>query len=189
MKNASLLIMFISLFVGTLVLTGCPPKKKLAIEDAAQEDVTDEEVAEIDETESTEPNIEISQEWTEIPALQAVTFPYDATKIGADQRRTLKENVVIIKKLPESVTVRIAGHCDERGTIEYNIALGQRRASVVKSFYQTAGIARRRLSTISFGEERPVCSDGSDACFAKNRRAVTKVKNPAPISISPEELR
>lgn len=177
----------LSVFVGTLILTGCPPKKPLVIEDTAKEEEIMEEEAVVEEP--TVPDIEITQEWSEIPALKAVIFDYDSTSIGSGQRQTLKDNVAIIKKLPSSVTVRVAGHCDDRGTIEYNIALGQRRANAVRSFYKTAGIAKSRLKTISFGEERPVCTTENEACWARNRRAVTKVKNPSPISISPEELK
>jgi peptidoglycan-associated lipoprotein len=65
----------------------------------------------------------------------------------------------------------IEGHCDERGTNEYNLALGDRRAKAVKDYLTSLGVASGRMDVISYGEERPACTDQSEACWAKNRRA------------------
>ena len=69
-----------------------------------------------------------------------------------------------------NVTVTIEGHCDERGTNEYNLALGDRRADSAKAFLVDLGIAASRLTTISYGEERPLCTQKTEECWAKNRR-------------------
>ncbi len=134
-------------------------------------------------------DIQINQDWTEIPNLQVALFAYDAATLDDTARAVLKNNVAIIKKLPASVVVRIEGHCDDRGTVEYNIALGQRRANAVKAYYATAGIAKSRLDTISFGEERPSCTQETEACWAQNRRGVTKVKNAQALTIKADELK
>ncbi|MCG3205984.1 MAG: hypothetical protein KCHDKBKB_02710 [Elusimicrobia bacterium] len=161
---------------------------------AIEEKPKEEEKAEETTEESTEVaqvkegDIEIKQDWTEIPSLQLVQFDYDSASLSDSARAALKTNVAIIKKLPKSVVVRVEGHCDDRGTVEYNIALGQRRANAVRGYYSTAGLAKNRLETISFGEERPLCNEMTDACWSRNRRSATKVKNAEPITVNTNDL-
>jgi peptidoglycan-associated lipoprotein len=171
--------------LAVLMLTGCPPKKKMPIEEKpAQEQPTPTE-----STEAVQPSdIQISQEWSEIPALEMVHFDFDSASVQENERAILKGNVSVLKKLPKTVTIRVEGHCDDRGTVEYNVALGQRRASAVANFYSSAGIAKSRIKTISFGEERPLCMEQSEGCWAQNRRGVTTVRNDQPLSIKPESL-
>jgi peptidoglycan-associated lipoprotein len=69
--------------------------------------------------------------------------------------------------------VTIEGHCDERGTREYNLALGERRANSVANYLTALGIDKSRISTISYGKERPICTDSNEACWSQNRRGVT----------------
>jgi peptidoglycan-associated lipoprotein len=71
------------------------------------------------------------------------------------------------------VRVTIEGHCDERGTRAYNLALGARRAETVKQYLEENGVAGARVGTISYGKERPVCAESTEECWARNRRAVT----------------
>jgi peptidoglycan-associated lipoprotein len=173
-----------------LFLTGCPPKKKLPIQEkppVAEEKPTD--ATEGEDILAAPTDIRITQDWSEIPALQAILFALDSASLDDGGRATLKKNVAILKKLPKSVTIRVEGHCDDRGTIEYNIALGQRRANAIRSYYVTAGLPGARLETISFGEERPVCREASEDCWAKNRRGVTKVKNIEAITIKAGDLK
>ena len=172
--------------MGSLVLTGCPPKKKLAIEEKPKEEEVVEEKKE--ETAPIQNEVKINQDWAEISALSMVNFDYDSVQVGESQRSVLKKNVAVIKKLPLSVTIRVEGHCDDRGTVEYNIALGQRRADAVRTFYVTAGIPKRRIKTISFGEERPLCNLQTEDCWAKNRRAVTTVRNDEPLTLNADNL-
>lgn len=189
MKVRSLALPFVSILIGLFVLTGCPPKKKLAIDEKPKEEAMDEVNVDTTTVKSTSPtDIQINQDWTEIPNLQIVQFGYDSAQLDDSARVTLKNNVAILKKLPKSITIRVEGHCDDRGTVEYNIALGQRRATAVKSYYGTAGIGRSRLDTISFGEERPVCNEENDACWARNRRGTTKVKNAQTITVNTSDL-
>ncbi len=173
------------LLAGSFLMTGCPPKKKMAIEDKPVEDVQ----VDPDATDAAFSDVQIGQDWAEIPALSAVNFDYDSTTLNDSNRAILKTNVAILKKLPASVTFRVEGHCDDRGTIEYNIALGQKRASAVSSFYGTSGISRSRLKTISYGEERPLCTDQNESCWSRNRRGVTTVRNDQPLTVKPETLR
>lgn len=110
---------------------------------------------------------------TETPAsspLKDVYFGYDRADLQPDARATLKANAAWLKANPSS-RVQIEGHCDERGTQEYNLALGAKRAQAAKDYLVTLGISADRLSVISYGEEVPVCKDTNEGCWQKNRRA------------------
>jgi peptidoglycan-associated lipoprotein len=183
-------LLSIPVLLGTLILTGCPPKKKLVVEDKKMEDVKPEDMAlDSSDNDLTESKIEIGQDWTDIPSLGMVQFGYDSSSLDEENRAILKKNVAILKSFPASVTFRVEGHCDSRGTVEYNIALGQKRANTVSQFYSTSGIGKSRIKTISFGEERPLCMEESDECWAQNRRGTTKAKNEAPLSLPTDSLK
>jgi len=102
--------------------------------------------------------------------LKDVFFDYDRYDLRGDAREVLRANADWLKKNP-SARVEIEGHCDERGTSEYNLALGAKRAQSAKDYLATLGIAGDRLSTISYGEEIPVCKQASEDCWRQNRRA------------------
>jgi peptidoglycan-associated lipoprotein len=99
-----------------------------------------------------------------------VFFDYDKSEIKQDMMSTLRDNANWLKSNP-NVRFTIQGHCDERGSEEYNLGLGDRRANAVKEYLLAQGIPANRISTVSYGEERPVCRDETEACFEKNRRA------------------
>ena len=187
MKRTLSFLLTAGFLAGSLALTGCPPKKKMAIEERPK----DEELAKDAKdaaADGADAPIEITQDWTEIPALSKVGFGYDSAALDNAARTALKQNVSILKKLPAEVTVRVEGHADQRGTVEYNIALGQRRANAIQTYYVTAGVPRNRVQTISFGEERPVCTEETESCYDRNRRGVTKVKSSQPLTIKVSEL-
>ncbi len=102
---------------------------------------------------------------------RTVYFDYDSFKLRGDARAALKTNVEYLKKNP-NVAIQIEGHCDERGSNEYNLALGEKRANAAKSFVLKNGIKDNRVSIISYGEERPADSGHDDTAWAKNRRSV-----------------
>jgi peptidoglycan-associated lipoprotein len=104
---------------------------------------------------------------------QDVYFDYDKNDIRADGRDTLTKDAEVIKRIlaaDSTFTIVVEGHCDERGSEEYNLALGDRRALAVKEFLVQLGVPDDRLKTISFGKERPVCTDENEGCYQKNRR-------------------
>lgn len=111
--------------------------------------------------------------------LEAVRFEYDSSELSEEALKALRANAAWLKARPEA-EIRVEGHCDDRGTIEYNIALGQRRATVVRDYYRRLGVKMRRMSTISFGEEKPECEDPTEDCWARNRRAATFLKGETP---------
>lgn len=102
--------------------------------------------------------------------LETVRFPYDSFTLDDAAKSTLKANANILKD-KSSVKVQIEGHCDQRGGIQYNIALGEKRANAVKNYLVDLGISGDRITTISFGKERPIDRDTSESAYAKNRRA------------------
>lgn len=105
-----------------------------------------------------------------------VYFNFDDATLSAAARQVLQQKAAWLRENP-GVSVLIEGHCDERGTAEYNIALGQRRAESVKNFLVNAGIAASRLTTVSYGEERPVDFGHNESAWAKNRRAHFRIQN------------
>ena len=100
--------------------------------------------------------------------LHDVYFDFDRYDLRPDARATLKANAEWLKQNPSS-TVQIEGHCDDRGTSEYNLALGAKRAQAAKDYLTTLGVPVQRLSTISYGEELPVCKEQTEECWQKNR--------------------
>lgn len=100
--------------------------------------------------------------------LKDIYFDFDRYDLRADARDVLKANADWLKQNP-SATIEIEGHCDERGTAEYNLALGAKRAQSAKDYLTTLGVDGQRLSTISYGQEIPVCSEHTEECWQKNR--------------------
>lgn len=97
-------------------------------------------------------------------------FDFDQSDLREDARSTLATDAQWLKKHP-SVQVLIEGHCDERGTAAYNLALGDRRANAAKEYLASLGIDVSRLRTVSYGKERPFCTESDESCWQKNRRA------------------
>jgi len=116
-------------------------------------------------------------EFKSIPELRDVFFDFDKHAIRPDAARTLDANIDWLKA-NASALVLIEGHCDERGTNAYNLALGERRASATLDYLVARGVAATRVTVISYGEERPVCTAHNEACWAQNRRAHFLTKQP-----------
>jgi len=110
------------------------------------------------------------------PPLLAIFFDYDDFSIRADMWDRLKANAKYLLEHPK-VKVEIQGNCDERGTNEYNMALGMKRALEVKKILIKFGIEESRINVISFGEEKPLCTESDESCWAINRRADFVIKN------------
>ncbi len=113
--------------------------------------------------------------------LKDVHFSFDSASLSDSARSTLKVNAEWLKSNP-AARVQIEGHCDERGTAEYNMALGAKRAQAAFDYLATLGIAANRMSTVSYGEEIPVCKEHNEACWFKNRRARFAVSGGKPTS-------
>ena len=122
----------------------------------------------------------VAEEDVEIPAqevaLGVVHFALDKAALTADNRKIVEANAQAIKAAASAVSnyqVIVEGNCDDRGTTAYNIALGQKRADEVKAYYVRLGIPADKIATVSYGKEKPVCYEATNACYAQNRRADT----------------
>jgi peptidoglycan-associated lipoprotein len=116
-------------------------------------------------------------EFKSIPELRDVFFDFDKHTIRPDAARTLDANIDWLKS-NASVLILIEGHCDERGTNVYNLALGERRAKATQDYLEARGVGAARITIISYGEERPACTARNEACWAQNRRAHFLTKQP-----------
>ena len=188
-KNLTFVGIFVVLIFGLTIFTGCAEKKSVVTNSAAQE----QEVAPaqkaaqttdtsklsdtINPNDSTNQNDTIrgksaSVETTAIPetSVRDINFDFDSSIIRPDAREILIVNADFLLKNRISSIV-IEGHCDERGTAEYNMALGQRRAQETKKYLVNLGIKESTITTISYGEERPLDPGNTEEAWAKNRRA------------------
>jgi len=102
--------------------------------------------------------------------IETVYFDFDRAVLKPEARAALKRNISYLRT-HRDLRVLVEGRCDDRGTQEYNLALGQRRATVVEQFYRHAGIKSSRLSSISYGKERLICAEDNESCWAQNRQA------------------
>ena len=114
-------------------------------------------------------------EFSATDALKDVYFDFDKHAIRPDAASTLMANAAWLTSHP-GTAVLVEGHCDAQGTVEYNLALGQRRAQAARDFLLAQGIPGGRVATISYGKERPVCTESTEECRARNRRAHFLVK-------------
>jgi peptidoglycan-associated lipoprotein len=103
-----------------------------------------------------------------------VYFATDKSDLSAEARATLQKQAVWLRRYP-NVTITVEGHCDERGTREYNLALGERRANAAREYLRALGVEPTRMKTISYGKERPVALGSNEDAWKQNRRAVTVV--------------
>ncbi len=116
-----------------------------------------------------------------------VYFEYDSEQLTSAAEDKLRDKAAILRANP-TLSIRVEGHADERGSTEYNLALGQRRAETVRSFLAGYGIGAERLTTISYGEERPAVQGDSESAYAQNRRAAFDITG-GDITVAPPELR
>ena len=112
----------------------------------------------------------IEGEVLETKLLKDIYFDLDKYNIDPQDVSTLKESAALLTKQP-TVKIQVEGHCDERGTVEYNLALGERRANSAKNYLVSIGIPKDRISTISYGKENPADSAHNEEAWGKNRRA------------------
>jgi len=126
-------------------------------------------------TGTTIPSLPSPKEFVETSALRDIFFEFDKYEVRPGDAKTLEENARWLKQNGNALLL-IEGHCDERGTNEYNLALGERRAKATRDHLVSLGIEGSRITVISYGEERPVCTERTEGCWTKNRRAHFLVK-------------
>ncbi len=191
--------LFVFILCLGLLLAGCPKKKVVVNRDQASVQSSEEaarlerereareakerELARLREEELKKPTggeVEktlvakkepgIEGEVFETKLLKDIHFDFDKYEVRRVDEAILKENAAFLKNNPK-MKVQIEGHCDERGTVEYNLALGERRANNAKQYLVSLGIPADRISTISYGKERPLDKGHNEEAWAKNRRA------------------
>ena len=184
MSRKSLIYLSFALLVGIVTLWGCPKKAEVTTTPQPQAEkvmppATPAPSAEAAPAEvKPEAKAETSNEQAETMAegLKPIYFDFNKSFIRDDAQATMKANAAWLKANPKT-KVKIEGNCDERGTKEYNQALGQRRAASAKKYLAEMGIAVHRISLISYGKEKPVCNEHDETCWQKNRRDEFVVTN------------
>jgi peptidoglycan-associated lipoprotein len=129
-------------------------------------------------TDVTEASLKTGGEFSLRDDLKNVPFDFDSAKLSDEALAILKANAEVIRG-DASIEVLVAGHCDERGTVAYNLALGQKRAKEVRDYYVRLGVNGGRVATISYGKEQPSCLETGEACWSKNRRAESRAREKA----------
>ncbi len=162
------------MFVVFLALSGCPPPGNPKTETSPQPPQTKTKEQPAKQTPGGPSSTSLDalrrgEEAKEGP-LKNIYFAFDKYDLSVEARATLKSNAGWLKANP-TARVEVEGHCDERGTNEYNLALGAKRAQSAKDYLASLGVVAGRLSTISYGEEVPVCREHNEECWQKNRRA------------------
>ncbi|MFC1849942.1 peptidoglycan-associated lipoprotein Pal [candidate division CSSED10-310 bacterium] len=167
-------MIFIVVLALAIVLSGCPKrdadkgledtKPVTPVPTVVPEPTKSPYAKEIDDA------TEMRRDRELLAALEDINFEYDKYSLTDEARSVLAKNAVFLKR-NLSVRVQIEGHCDERGTTEYNLALGQKRADAARQYLVMMGVNGDRMSTISYGEERPLDSGQDEVAWAKNRRA------------------
>ena len=168
----------VALCIAALMSVGCAKKQTVKSEGAqapsagAPSGVTEapvkEEPAPVPVAPATPPGIAVTEERPS--QFDDVRFDFDKSEVKEDGRKTCQTVAAFMKKNP-GAKLLIEGHCDERGTSEYNLALGERRATAVMTYLVSLGVPKTALSTVSFGEEKPLDPGHDEGAWAKNRRA------------------
>ncbi len=155
--------------VLTISLSACP--KKQAVKKTPDEDASSQ-----DDVESTELDLH-GKDFVTVPELQTIRFEYDSSELKDEARNILARNAEYLKKNP-GVQVLCEGHTDERGTVGYNLTLGQKRAQSVRQYYASLGLSQKQIGSLSYGKEKPACIDTGEDCWSQNRRVETKARIP-----------
>ncbi len=178
MRKLGIVVFSIVLVLGLALLYGCPKKAEVtsAPEEQVQQPSASEEAAKAAEEEKAAAAAKAAEEEKAREAAaeaasrpKPIYFDFDKSFIRDDARPVMQSTAEWLKAHPQA-TVRIEGNCDERGTIEYNQALGQRRAASAKKYLTDMGISAKRISLISYGKEKPICTEHNEECWQKNRR-------------------
>lgn len=128
----------------------------------------------LDEQQTDNLDQQTASQEKEVEVQDRVFFVYDSSEVNGEAKKILDVQVAWLKS-DSSIKITIEGHCDERGTREYNIALGEKRANSVKKYLVANGVEAARIKTVSYGKERPAFFGANETIFSKNRRAVTVV--------------
>lgn len=175
-------LLLLAIFVVTLSISGCTKQVKMTdmssdeAELAKDADKTPVKVKPAEKDDSGKPILygDTSALGVGDDVIIDVLFDFDRYSIKSESKVSLEKNAKILKE-HGAATITLEGHCDERGTDDYNIALGERRASAVMNYLIRLGVSKSRMNKISYGEERPFCKESTEDCWRQNRRVHFKV--------------
>ncbi|MEL6665782.1 MAG: peptidoglycan-associated lipoprotein Pal [Pseudomonadota bacterium] len=166
----------IAVFIGVAACSSTPEPEPVVVDEP--EEVVVVEEPEVVETETLPPvptgPVKGSLEDFQVNVGDRVYFDLDQYRLGADAQAILQRQAAWLSSYP-NVNILVAGNCDERGTREYNLALGERRASVVKNYLVDLGVDPARIQTVSYGKERPIALGSNDDSWAQNRNGFTQL--------------
>ncbi|MCR9268979.1 MAG: peptidoglycan-associated lipoprotein Pal [Henriciella sp.] len=167
----------IAVFIGVAACSSTPEPEPVIV-DEPEEVVVIEEPEEVEVVEDTMPAVtgpvRGSLEDFQVNVGDRVYFDLDQYRLTTDAQNILKRQAAWLASYP-NVNILVAGNCDERGTREYNLALGERRASVVKNYLVDLGVDPARIQTVSYGKERPIALGSNEASWAQNRNGFTQL--------------
>lgn len=167
MRKLMMVLVVLAFACGTMLMTSSCAKKQVGTGEAAPAAAAPKAAAPSAAAPSTA-GVDTAQDVRAFEA-EGIYFDFDKSDIKAEAKAILEKKAAWLRANP-SYKVRIEGNCDERGTNEYNLALGDRRAKAAQKYLNALGISMDRMSTISFGEEKPVCKEKTEKCWAQNRR-------------------
>jgi len=175
-------ILLVLLCVSLLSVWGCPKKTEVASSPEGQAAAASAQTGEsaqgntagnsnysADKSQSAKAGVRQETAGASSEGLQPVYFDFNKAFVRDDAKAVMQANAAWLKAHPKA-KIKIEGNCDERGTREYNQALGQRRAASAKKYLTDMGISGKRISLISYGKEKPICSESTEECWQKNRR-------------------
>jgi len=167
MRKLMMVLVVLAFACGTILMMSSCAKKQVGTGEAAPAAAAPKPSAPAAAAPSTA-GVDMAQEARAFEA-EGIYFDFDKAEIKAEAKAILEKKAAWLRA-NSSYKVRIEGNCDERGTNEYNLALGDRRAKAAQKYLNALGISMDRMSTISYGEEKPVCTEKNEKCWSKNRR-------------------
>jgi len=167
MRKLMMVLVVLAFACGTILMMSSCAKKQVGTGEAAPAAAAPKPAAPAAAAPSTA-SVDMAQDARAFEA-EGIYFDFDKAEIKAEAKAILEKKAAWLRA-NSSYKVRIEGNCDERGTNEYNLALGDRRAKAAQKYLNALGISMDRMSTISFGEEKPVCTEKNEKCWSKNRR-------------------
>ncbi len=169
MKSGSLLAVS---FVLSFILAGCAGEEAIKPQEDSSKGTPAETMpadSKGDATGLSDQEKQKAQKMADLLAQRRIHFAFDSSSIDDESRAIIEAHAQNLKANPQ-IKVALEGNCDERGTREYNLALGERRAQAVEKLMKVLGVAANRVSTVSFGEEKGLCAEHNESCWRQNRR-------------------
>jgi peptidoglycan-associated lipoprotein len=168
MRKLTMVLVVLAFAFGTMLSMSSCAKKQIGTGEAAKPGMAPAAAAPAPAAAPSTAGVDKAQEVRAFEA-EGIYFDFDKSEIKPEAKAVLEKKAAWLRANP-SYKVKIEGNCDERGTIDYNLALGDRRAKAAQKYLNALGISMDRMSTISYGKEKPICTEHNEKCWSKNRR-------------------